>query len=235
MTLVKVCGITNLEDARRCVAAGADMLGFNFYPASKRYISPRAARRIIEQLTSSITYIGVFVNEPNPERVTQLAAEARVSVVQLHGDESAEYCRGVTNYPVIKALRVAHDFAPEQAAAFGAQTVLLDTFHEDAYGGTGQTFDWSSAVALRALVPKLILAGGLTPGNVSAAIAQVRPFAVDACSSLECAPGLKDAALVQAFIAAVREGKSKPTRLGQRKSLTTNSHETTLALKEQKK
>lgn len=205
MTLVKVCGITNLEDARACVAAGVNMLGFNFYRGSKRYISPKAARRIIVSLPSSITCIGVFVNEPNPARVAQLAREACVSVVQLHGDEPPEYCRALPNYRVIRALRVAADFAPEQAAACGAETVLLDTFHAGAYGGTGHTFDWSVALALRALVPHLILAGGLTPENVAAAIAQVRPFAVDACSSLERAPGLKDVALVNAFVAAVKK------------------------------
>lgn len=205
MTLVKICGITNLEDARACVAAGADMLGFNFYPASKRYISPPAARSIIEKVSSSIICIGVFVNEPSPARVAQLAEEARVSVVQLHGDEPPEYCRALANYQVIKALRVAPDFAPAQAAECGAETVLLDAFQPDAYGGTGHTFDWSVALAFRALVPKLILAGGLTPENVAAAIAHVRPFAVDACSSLEREPGLKDGALVKAFIAAAKE------------------------------
>jgi len=209
MTLVKVCGITNLEDAHACEAAGANMLGFNFYPASKRYISPQVARLIIEKLSPSITCVGVFVNEPSPERVAQLAGEARVSVVQLHGDEPPEYCRALAKYPVIKALRVGRDFAPEQAAECGARTVLLDAFHEDAYGGTGHTFDWSVALALRGLVPKLILAGGLTPANVAAAIAHVHPFAVDACSSLERAPGLKDAALVKAFVAAVKKTTSQ--------------------------
>lgn len=209
MTLVKICGITNLEDARVCIAAGADMLGFNFYPASPRYISPRAARRIIEKLSPSITSIGVFVNEPSPERVTLIAEEACVSVVQLHGDEPPEYCRALRHYRVVRALRVAADFAPEQAAECGAETVLLDAFAPDVFGGTGHTFDWSIALAIRGLVPKLILAGGLTPGNVAAAIAHVRPFAVDACSSLEHAPGLKDAALVHAFVAAVKETSSK--------------------------
>ena len=204
MTLVKICGITNLEDARASAAAGADMLGFNLYPASKRYIPPESARRIIEQLPQSITCIGVFVNEPSPERVSQLAEEAGCSVVQLHGDEPPEYCQALSGYRVIRALRVAPDFAPQQAAVCGAETVLLDAFQTGAYGGTGHTFDWSIALAVKSLVPNLILAGGLAPENVAIAIAHVRPFAVDACSSLERAPGLKDAALVKAFVAAVK-------------------------------
>jgi len=214
MTLVKICGITTIEDARACTAAGADMLGFNFFPASKRYISAESARRIIEQLPSSITCIGVFVNESSPERVSQLAEEAGVSVVQLHGDEPPEYCRALSDYPVFKALRVTPTFVAKQAVACGADTVLLDAFQTDAYGGTGHTFDWSMALAVRSLVPKLILAGGLTPGNVAAAIDQVRPFAVDACSSLERASGLKDAKLVQAFVAAAKNtGVSRDDRL----------------------
>lgn len=214
MTLVKICGITTLEDARACTAAGADMLGFNFFPASKRYISPESARRIIEHLPPAITCVGVFVNEPSPERVSQLAATAGVSVVQLHGDEPPEYCRSVLDYQVFKALRVAPDFVATQAGDCGAETVLLDAFQTDGYGGTGHTFDWSMALAVRSLVPKLILAGGLTPGNVAAAVAQASPFAVDACSSLERAPGLKDAKLVRAFVAAAKKaGAAKHDRL----------------------
>jgi phosphoribosylanthranilate isomerase len=136
--------------------------------------------------------------------VASLADAAGVRVVQLHGDEPPEYCRALKGYPVIKALRVSHNFVPEQAAGCGTQTVLLDAFSTDAYGGTGQTFEWSMALAARALVPRLILAGGLTPENVAAAVARVRPFAVDACSSLERAPGVKDAGRVRAFVAAVR-------------------------------
>ncbi len=156
MTLVKICGITNFEDARASIASGADMLGFNFYPASKRYISPESARRIIEQLPSSITCIGVFVNEASPGRVSQLAKEAGVSVVQLHGDERPAYCRAVSDYPVIKALRVGPEFVVAQVAECGAETVLLDTFQADAYGGTGHSFDWSMALAMKTLAPKLI-------------------------------------------------------------------------------
>jgi phosphoribosylanthranilate isomerase len=204
MTLIKICGITSLEDARVCTEAGADMLGFNFYPASPRYIPPRDARRIIELLPAAVTCVGVFVNEDSPARVAQLALEAGVSVAQLHGDESPSYCRALRGCSVVKALRVSPAYRPEQAAGCGSQTVLLDAFSPDAYGGTGRTFAWPVARATRALVSGLILAGGLTPENVAEAIVQVRPYAVDACSSLESAPGIKDGARVLEFVAAVK-------------------------------
>ncbi len=209
MTLVKVCGITNLADARFCADVGARLLGFNFYPSSPRYIAPPHARRIVELLPPSVACVGVFVNEDSPERVASLAAAAGVTFVQLHGDEPPEYCRALKGCSVIRALRVSRDFVPEQAASCGTETVLLDAFRADVYGGTGRTFDWSVALATRALVPKLILAGGLTPENVGEAVARVRPFAVDACSSLECAPGMKDAERVRAFVHAVKYAYTK--------------------------
>ena len=145
MTLVKICGVTNLEDALLCVEAGADMLGFNFYPPSPRYVSPRAARRITELLPASVASVGVFVNEESPRRVEELAAESGVAAVQLHGDEPAAYCRALGGGLVIKALRVSPDFAPETAASCGAQAVLLDAYSRELYGGTGHEFDWSRA------------------------------------------------------------------------------------------
>ncbi|HEV2705990.1 MAG TPA: phosphoribosylanthranilate isomerase [Pyrinomonadaceae bacterium] len=204
MALVKICGITNLADALACVEAGADMLGFNFYRRSPRYIEPRAARRIIEGLPQGVQTVGVFVNEETPERVAELADTAGVAAVQLHGDEAEDYCRALSGRFVIKALRVADDFAPERATCCGAEAVLLDGFSRTAYGGTGKTFDWSLARATRAVVPHLFLAGGLDQENVAAAVRFVRPYAVDACSLLESAPGVKDERRVRAFIAAVR-------------------------------
>jgi phosphoribosylanthranilate isomerase len=125
VTLVKICGVTNLEDALACVEAGADMLGFNFYPRSPRYVAPGAARRITDGLPASITSVGVFVNEESPGRVEELAARAGVAAVQLHGDEPAAYCRALPRRFVIKALRVAPGFAPESALTYGTQAVLL--------------------------------------------------------------------------------------------------------------
>lgn len=204
MTLVKICGVTNLEDALACVEAGADMLGFNFYPRSPRYVAPEAARRITERMPASVVSVGVFVNEETPQRVEELASLANVAAVQLHGDEPASYCRALGSRLVIKALRVSTDFAPESAASCGTQAVLLDAYSRDLYGGTGDVFDWSAARRVRALVPRLFLAGGLGPHNAAEAVRAVAPYAVDACSLLERAPGLKDAGRVRAFVAAVR-------------------------------
>lgn len=204
MTLVKICGVTNLDDALTCVEAGADMLGFNFYPRSPRYVAPEDARRITERLPASVVAVGVFVNEESAGRVEELAERAGVATVQLHGDESPAYCRALGGRFVIKALRVAPDFAPASAATFPAQAVLLDAYSKDSYGGTGDVFDWSAARAVRALVPQLFLAGGLGPDNVADAVRAVGPYAVDACSLLERAPGRKDAGRVRAFVAAVR-------------------------------
>src|SRR5580765_3260962 len=205
MTLVKICGITNLADALASAEAGADLLGFNFYPKSPRYLAPAEAGKIADQLPADIVRVGIFVNEASPARVADLAREAKVTAVQLHGNETGEYCRALRDeFMVIKAMRVAPEFSPAQAETFGADGVLLDAFSADAYGGTGRTFDWSVASEVRALVPWLFLSGGLAPENVADAIAQVRPYAVDACSLLERAPGQKDHERVRAFVAAVR-------------------------------
>ncbi|MGI9065766.1 MAG: phosphoribosylanthranilate isomerase [Pyrinomonadaceae bacterium] len=202
MVRVKICGITNVEDARGSVDAGAYALGFNFYPPSPRYIEPDAARRIVEQLPASILCVGVFVNLADAEQVKRQACEAGVQAVQLHGDESPAYCQKLKDLFVIKALRVNSDFEPELAAQYETEAVLLDGFSASAYGGVGQGFDWSVALRCRELVAKLFLAGGLNANNVTAAIESVQPYAVDACSGLESVPGRKDMAKVRAFIAA---------------------------------
>ncbi|HKR61735.1 MAG TPA: phosphoribosylanthranilate isomerase [Pyrinomonadaceae bacterium] len=203
MVRVKICGITNLEDALTSVEAGASALGFNFYRHSPRYVEPFQARRIIEQLPSSIMSVGVFVNE-QPEKVERVANEANLQAVQLHGDESPSYCRELKKFFVIKAFRVKRNFQPEQAALYETDAILLDGFNGEAYGGTGQSFDWSVAQRMRQLVSKLFLAGGLNADNVAAAVATVQPYAVDACSALERVPGAKDLARVRAFIRAAR-------------------------------
>jgi len=204
VTLVKICGVTNLEDALMCVEAGADIMGFNFYPRSPRYVAPEVARRITELLPPSVLSVGVFVNEESPGRVEELASRAGVAAVQLHGDEPASYCRALEGRFVIKALRVSPEFVPESASTYGTRAVLLDAYSKDFYGGTGDVFDWSAARSVRALEPQLFLAGGLGPHNAAEAVRAVAPYAVDACSLLERAPGLKDAGRVRAFVAAVR-------------------------------
>lgn len=208
MVKVKICGITNLPDALAAVEAGADALGFNFYKRSPRYIAPTAARRIVERLPEGIECVGVFVNEDGPERVAELAREAGMGAVQLHGDETPEFCRALSGVRVIKALRVGEGFRLEDVASYETDALMLDAFSREARGGTGRTFDWEVARSARRLVKKLYLAGGLTPENVADAITAVAPFAVDACSGIESAPGVKDAARVRAFITAVRRAAS---------------------------
>lgn len=204
MVFVKICGITNLDDALAAVSAGADALGFNFYNRSSRFITPAAARRIVEELPSAVLSVGVFVNERGPEEVERIADEAGIGALQLHGDESPTYCHALRHRFVIKALRVGVGFDPDRALEYQADAILLDAFAAGARGGTGLQFDWQIARRVSELVPKLFLAGGLTVENVAAAIAVARPYAVDACSGLESAPGRKDNRRVEDFIKAVK-------------------------------
>jgi phosphoribosylanthranilate isomerase len=204
MVKVKVCGITSRADALAAIEAGADALGFNFYAPSPRYITPEDARRIIAELPPGVLNVGVFVNEDSAAAVARMAERSGVSAVQLHGDESPEYCAALGEHEVIKALRVGKDFVPEEATRYPAHSILLDAYDARARGGTGETFDWSLARRTREVVAQLYLAGGLRPENVAGAIAAVAPYAVDVCSGVELAPGRKDAARVRAFIAAVR-------------------------------
>ena len=209
MTTIKICGITNLDDALACADAGADLLGFNFYPGSPRYIEPAAAREIVRQLPTSILTVGIFVNAGSPKDVERLADKAGVAAVQLHGDESPAYCRELNGRYVVKALRAEEGFNPESAAEYATGAILLDSFDGQARGGSGKVFDWLLARQTAELVPKLFLAGGLGPENVAAAVASVQPFGVDACSRLEISPGRKDIALVRRFIDAIRSTEMK--------------------------
>jgi phosphoribosylanthranilate isomerase len=204
MVLVKICGITNLEDALDALDAGADALGFNFYRPSPRYIEPSAAREIIEQLPADLLTVGVFVNEATPEAVREIADHAGVGAMQFHGDESPEFCRSFHRRHVIKVLAIGPEFDPEAALRYEVDAFMADAFDRKAWGGTGRKIDWTMARTLRELVPKLFLAGGLSPENVEEAIAAVEPYAVDACSALEASPGKKDRERVRAFVRAAR-------------------------------
>jgi phosphoribosylanthranilate isomerase len=215
MTLIKICGITSLDDGRAALDAGADMLGFNFFRPSPRFIEPIAAGMILESLRAErsaevITAVGVFVNESSPDVVMEIVATADLDAVQLHGDESIEFCQRLRKLlqgkSLIKVLRVIGRFTPTETEAYDADAIMLDSFHGEMRGGTGHVFDWSIAAAVRESVPRLFLAGGLSPDNVARAIAQVHPYAVDACSSLESAPGQKDTERMKAFVHAVRNG-----------------------------
>jgi phosphoribosylanthranilate isomerase len=204
MTLIKICGITNLDDALAAVAVGADALGFNFYKPSPRYITPPHARQIIEQLPNSLLTVGVFVNEES-EAVRSIANEANIQALQLHGDESPAYCHELAaSHYVIKTFAVSANFDPETPKQYELEAIMLDTKHNSLRGGTGRVFDWSIAQRLAPAIPKLFLAGGLSPENIENAIKTVRPFAVDACSALEDRPGKKNEERMRVFINTVR-------------------------------
>jgi len=207
MTFVKICGITNLDDALAAVDAGADALGFNFYKPSPRYIDPDVAREIVNRLPTTILTVGVFVNEQSPQSVEDLARRASVTAIQLHGDESPDYCRAIENRYVIKALAAGADFDMQSALDYDVDAILLDAKHHTLRGGTGRVFDWSIAIEARRAIPKLYLAGGLGLENIEDAINSVDPFAVDACSALEETPGKKSHATMRAFVRAIRSVK----------------------------
>lgn len=208
MTFIKICGITNLDDALVAVEAGADALGFNFYEPSPRYIAPSAAREIVEQLAATVLTVGVFVNEES-QAVRSIANKAGVKALQLHGDESPDYCRAfAADFYVIKTLAVSDSFDPKQSQAYDVEAIMLDTKDNRLRGGTGRVFDWSVAQEVNQLVPKLYLAGGLSPENVAEAVATVRPYALDACSALEHRPGIKNHERMRVFVETVRSVKA---------------------------
>ena len=201
---IKICGVTNVKDARACVELGADMIGFNFYPQSPRYIEPEIARQIVETIPRSSRAVGVFV-DASADEIRNTAKRAGIESVQLHGDFSPETCRELAReFRVIRAFRTEAKFQPEDAGAFPDCDVLLDAHHVELRGGTGVTCDWSAARATLPFTRFLILSGGLNAQNVAQAIAAVAPHAVDVCSGVESAPGVKDYRTIEKFIAAVR-------------------------------
>jgi phosphoribosylanthranilate isomerase len=202
---IKICGITNLADALAAVEAGADALGFNFYRRSPRYLAPSDAQRIVARLPATVMGVGVFVNEDNPEQVAKIMDSVGLTAAQLHGDESPGYCAALLRERfTIKALRADAHFDPQVVKDYDTDAILLDAYVKDARGGTGHVVDWDLAKSVGQLVPKLFLAGGLSPENVSEAVALVKPYAVDACSQLEIAPGKKDHERMRSFIKAAR-------------------------------
>jgi phosphoribosylanthranilate isomerase len=198
---IKICGVTRAEDALAAVRLGADALGFNFWPGSKRHLTPAAAREIIARLPPFVTSVGVFVNQSEGE-MRAIAAESGIQVFQLHGDEPPELCARLP-MPVVKAIPVDQVRTLSRLLSFEVSAFLLDT-PSRGYGGSGEPFDWSLAEGVSEVAP-VILAGGLTPENVAAAVRAVRPYAVDVASGVESSPGVKDMARMSRFIAAVRE------------------------------
>jgi len=207
---IKICGITNLADALAAIDAGADLLGFNFYPGSPRYITPAACLQIHSEITThqcSIQTVGVFVNASSQE-IASILDLCGLDLAQLSGDESQETLAALGER-AFKGLRLRD---PQTAAAALAAlqeratppACLVDSYRPGSYGGTGQTGDWGLAQALARRSP-ILLAGGLTPENITLAVQQVRPWGVDVASGVETAPGKKDACKVREFIQNARQ------------------------------
>ena len=199
---VKICGITRAEDGLMAADAGADMVGLMFYAPSPRHVSLARAEAIARALPSFVLRVGVFVN-PDEALVTQAISACGLGLLQFHGDEPSDFC---TKFGVMsmKALRVRDAESLKALENFHTDAFLLDAYSKSGLGGTGETFNWDLAVEARKFGKPIFLAGGLTPGNVAAAIRRVQPFAVDVSSGVESARGIKDPAKVRAFIAAAK-------------------------------
>jgi phosphoribosylanthranilate isomerase len=206
---VKICGITNFEDALVSAYLGADALGFIFVKESPRAVTPSTARDIIKKLPSSIVSVGVFVDAPE-EEILSIIEQTGISCVQLHGNESAaDYSK--TNIPVIKAFRVDEHFNAEKLEEFPTSAYLLDTYVKGTRGGTGKTFDWDIAVKAKAF-GQIILAGGLSTENIGEAIKKVQPYGVDISSGVESLPGKKDKRKLQGLFNAIHSSGEEQTK-----------------------
>jgi phosphoribosylanthranilate isomerase len=203
MTRVKICGVTNPEDARDAVLLGADAIGLNFYPKSARAVEASAAAEIIDSLPALISVVGVFVDRPDPQELEDFASSVGLDAVQLHGAESPDYCSMIQRVKVIKAVRVDADFRVESLRSYGDRTFLLDAATAKGFGGTGTVFDWSRAYGANAF-GTIVIAGGLTPDNVGRAVSTLHPFAVDVSGGVESGPRKKDYDKMRRFIEAVR-------------------------------
>jgi phosphoribosylanthranilate isomerase len=209
---IKICGVTNIRDAKACTELGVSMIGLNFYQRSTRYIEPKVARQIVEAIPRSVQPVGVFVDGLADE-IRSIANAAGIRCVQVHGNFSPETCRELAReFRVIRAFCTDARFRPKETALFSECDILVDAHHPDLRGGTGLTCDWPAARATLPFARFLILSGGLNAQNVGSAVAAVAPHAVDICSSVESAPGAKDYRAIKNFVAAVRmAGRSVTT------------------------
>jgi phosphoribosylanthranilate isomerase len=204
--VVKICGITSIDDAEAAVDAGAAAIGFVFWPKSPRFIDPHEARSIVSTLPPFVVPVGVFVNQP-AAHVKGVAALVRLGAVQLHGDEDVLYVAGL-DVPVIKAVSIEGQDDADRIDIWPRRTMLLLDVHDPVNrGGTGRTVDWSVA-ALVAARRRTLLAGGLTPDNVAEAVALVQPFGIDVSSGVERSPGVKDHARIRALFEALNDHSS---------------------------
>lgn len=209
-TRIKICGITNVDDALVAAAAGADAIGLVFYPGSPRAVTIAIARDICEALPPFVTAVGLFV-DAEPALVREVLNTVPLDLLQFHGAEIAETCAQFDR-PYIKALRMRDDVELlNEALHFAdARGLLLDTYRPGVAGGTGETFDWQRIPAV--MRARIVLAGGLTPDNVGAAVKQIRPYAVDVSGGVESAPGRKDASKIEQFVAAVYRADQQPSQ-----------------------
>jgi phosphoribosylanthranilate isomerase len=198
---IKICGLTNLEDAQAAMDMGADLLGFNFYKGSPRYIEPAKAAAIINKLPSFMDTVGVFVN-PTVAEMKPLISEGTLNWVQLHGDETPEFCESLLTLAVrtIKAIRVTGFAAIEMADRYSADAILFDAYDPDKYGGTGAHFDWG---LVSDTGRRIFLAGGITPENVMQAV-ELGVYGIDVCSGIEERPGKKDLKKMKKLFETVR-------------------------------
>lgn len=199
MVKVKVCGITNLEDALASFFAGAQALGFVFYKKSPRYISPLKARNISRILPKKIARVGVFVNE-DVSTVKKIAKFCALDMLQFHGEESPQYCKKFKGYKIIKAFRIKDKTSLDNLSEYKTFAYLFDSFSKKQQGGTGNKFNWKMLGHAAKIKPVVFLSGGLTCGNVRRAIKLLKPDWVDASSSLELDPGKKDHRKIKEFI-----------------------------------
>src|SRR5882762_2816172 len=200
---IKICGVTNVRDAKASVELGAHLIGLNFYPQSPRYIEPKVGRQIVEALPTNTAAVGVFV-DGNADEIRKTANAAGVRCVQLHGNFSPEMARELAGeFRVIRVFSTHPQFRPEDVSLFPDSDVLIDAHHPVLPGGTGRTCNWQVARATLAFTRFLILSGGLNADNVASAINAVAPHAVDVCSGVESAPGVKDHRAIENFVAAV--------------------------------
>ncbi len=198
---VKICGITNYEDAATALDMGADLLGFNFYKKSPRYVPPEKAQQIINMLPGFVDIAGVFVNE-SMERINETKNLCQLDWVQLHGDESPEFCKQFLshNVKVMKAIRVKDRNDVQSAEDYFTDAILLDAFDPEKYGGTGLTFDWNVVGHIN---KRVFLAGGINPDNAAEA-AELGVYGIDVCSGIEAEPGKKDHGKVKKLFENIR-------------------------------
>ena len=205
---VKICGLTRAEDVRAAAAAGADAVGFVFHPTSPRAVGIAQARDLCAELPPFVTAVGLFV-DASAERIAEVLGQVPLEMLQFHGDESPALCasfgrrwiKAIPMRPGLDPIAAARDYLEMPGGAAG---ILLDAFDPVLAGGTGQSFDWGLVPV--SLAPRIVLAGGLTPGNVAEAIRRVRPFGVDVSGGVESAKGIKDEAKISAFMQGVRDG-----------------------------